>query len=39
MQTWESVILSQIPIIVVGFLILIEFKKMRKILEGIEKKM
>ncbi len=39
MQTWESVILSQIPIIVVGFLVWAEFKKMRNILEKIEKKM
>jgi hypothetical protein len=39
MQTWEAVLLSQLPIIVAGFLVYWEFRKLRALLERIEKRL
>lgn len=39
MQTWEAVLLSQLPIIIAGFLVYWEFRKIRILLERIEKKL
>jgi hypothetical protein len=39
MQTWEAVLISQLPIILAGFLVYWEFRKIRALLERIEKRL